>query len=107
MCLLWAVVRAEYPIDGRSRQIVIVCAIALSVGSGLGCVTTAECDDVVECPSGEACYDFECKTRCDVAGASCPAQRTCEPCEQDDPSGQIDHCPDRDRGMFVCLDEDA
>lgn len=78
---------------------------ALLAGGASGCVTTAECDDIVECPSGQACYDFECRTRCDVAGASCPAGTTCEPCQQDDPSGQIDHCPDREIEAFVCLEE--
>ena len=99
----------EYSIERLRSQLLRLAMAAVLVSSSLfggGCVTTAECDDVVECPGSQACYDFECKERCDIEGAICGVEETCEPCEQDDPAGQIDHCPDRDRGARVCLNED-
>ena len=53
-----------------------------------GCVTTAQCDEFVDCPGDEVCFQSECKQRCG-AQERCADDESCLPCyeEGDDRSG--------------------
>jgi hypothetical protein len=67
---------------------------------GLGCVTTAECDEHVGCSDDFVCYQIQCLPPCDDDG-DCDDHEVCAPCDDDDSSSE-GRCPG-DSGRSACV----
>lgn len=65
-----------------------------------GCVETAQCDEYVGCPEGQACYQHRCLQRCD-GGEQCPSDLECRVCTEEQEEGGA-RCPEGE--VRVCME---
>ncbi|MGM0558001.1 MAG: hypothetical protein ACQEVA_16570 [Myxococcota bacterium] len=66
---------------GRSVLAVVFAVLAMAILlQTTACVETAECNESVTCSSGEVCFEFRCRSICDV-DADCADDQSCEPCK--------------------------
>lgn len=63
------------------RALAVAIFAAVWLIGGAGCVRTADCNESERCPSGEVCFQYECRERCET-GSDCESGQRCLPCEK-------------------------
>lgn len=65
------------------------------------CVETAECNASVTCPTGQVCYEYECRVRCE-SQAQCSDGQVCAPCQTIAGTHDQGKCFGAD--LYACVD---
>jgi hypothetical protein len=81
-----------------SGALAVLAACALLLGGS--CVETAECNESVTCPSGEVCYEFECREICS-SDDDCDEDESCLACKPPELADATGNCFGADRSACV------